>query len=308
MLRKLLILPILIFAQVICGSANEKDTKLIENRKKPILHIITSGRTGSVVLMRAIEAQGDYSQSQGGERIEIFNEPGAPAQALITVPELYDEWFLPTSQNDNKIIAKGIVNISKKRAVCIKDNGDPAKLFLEQNPEFVKRDNVNFVFLIREPGDVISSFYRAHGKFEADQIQWINLKSVMEIHELVSKHTDNIKIVFTHNLIARPSQTMQEIMGFGGLPFSEAAMKWESHGEKFDGKSWNDPKHEDKIKAMHKDAACSTCFKQMHAYEKNADGTPTFSEAGPQYRGTMHAAYKQFLVAYKYFNEQAARQ
>lgn len=273
----------------------------IGEERQPIIHIVTFGRTCSTLLMRAIQAQGDYQKANGGKETIIYNEPGAAAYAHKHTPEICDEWLKPDAIHDNKLLAQHILEHSRKNPVCVKGTGGPAKDFLSENPDYVNQSNVFFIFLIRDPGDVISSLYRATRKFVDDSKLWINPNDVKETHQLVAKTRKNIKILFTQDLLANPAQHMRQIMEFAGLKFSKAAMQWPSLGRDFDGKVWHDCKKKDKIDIFHSSARDSTHFKQTNKYNKKAGGIPTFAEAEEQYRPTMIQAYNEFKASYDYF-------
>lgn len=282
-----------------CLTSNLLATDVPKENIKPIVHIVSTGRSGSTLLFLALQRQLEHA----GKPSSLYNEPGITAFAKKhETKEFYEDWYYANAPFDNIEIAKGIVSDSAKNYVCVKGVSDPCKEFLQQNVWYAKLPNVHFVFLIRKPADLLLSLYRIYPEMRYEDKQWVSLDGVQQAFEIAGKVNTNIHILFFEDLVKHPRNIINSLCERVGYPFSERALTWQALGDNFWGENWHEKKIEKRFEQFHGTLRKCTGFKKPTQYKHDACGQTVFSDViDDQKRLMLRKINKEFLPAYNFF-------
>lgn len=174
--------------------------------------------------------------------------------------------------------------------------------YLNEHHEIMSDPNIHFLFLIRNPQDVICSFYLRLGYIIDDFTFLIGHKACYEILDLVRRFgTNKPYIVCADELCRNPAKIVQAMCAALNIPFFEQMLYWENLGDSFTGQTeWCELKKPHMLHAWHEQAIISTGFTPIKTYDRDTEGNPTFIEIlNEEDRAACFSAYSENLPFYK---------
>lgn len=287
---KRILLLFLLLAPLSCFAEPEK-----------VVYLISPPRSLSVAFMRMIEARGDFS---------IYHEPSL-------VPYVYAQSLSPSvdwgkTGGFDWLHGEGVESFDKvKRAifsetsnVFVKEISFHLEPFLDD--ELIQKENVYFVFLLRNPHHSILSFYNRLGFIPPDFDAAVGYKAAHTIFQrVVALGARPPLILLSEEVASHPETAQQQFCDYVGVPFQEEALSWNDLGTEFQGqREWHEVKRNERTHHWHADAIHSTGFRPLRQYEVDPFGQPTFSEVeDPHHRQACLQAYVDHLPYYLIFKE-----
>ncbi len=236
----------------------------------------------------------------------VYNEPLLWPYTKIHIPELVEHWYYSDAIDTYPRFFSEIALDLQEKNVFIKDMAACIPEYLSKYPEYAKRPDVHFTFLVRNPHSVCISLYRktleSLGDEAIEQLEhYVGIEELYQTYEIVSKTSPNkVMIMKSEDLVENPSKTIGAYCQHYQIPFDETKLTWKSHGENFTGvKEWHEAKLPPHTQHWHKNAIMSSGFVKPTTYEVDAKGNPTFSEiTNKKHREIMRKIYEKNLVYY----------
>ena len=274
------------------------------SKKNKIVYMISPPRSLSVAFLRMMEARGDFS---------VMNEPSLASWCLANQQKFGQEWFkedTPKSFNEVKNV------IFKKAAtsnVFVKEISSIVKDFLVHDTELLQADNVQFIFLVRNPHHSVLSFYKKDKLMrkeikEEDFCHALGYKELYEAFSHIKTHSINRPcIVLSEDLYTHTEATAKALSTFLNVPFKQDSLEWQRLSDNFLGETWDEVKPQGIMNIWHDDAIKSSGFKQPSVYKVDQQGKPTFEEVTDgAHRTICENVYKQSLYFYNKLLEKDA--
>lgn len=245
---------------LLVGSSN---CVLAENK---IVYLISPPRSLSTAFLRMIEGRGDFI---------IINEPSVRIMEKNNTNKYYKNTLTSFDQVKEKILHE-----SKTSNVFVKEISRSVKDFLLQDQNLVKKENIYFIFLVRNPHHSIISFYKKILHIFPNFSDIIGYESTYEILKYVQKNSPNKPlIILSEDLYNNPSQTIEEFCQSCDLDWNQNALHWTNLGDDFTGQNeWNETKQKAQTYHWHGDAIKSSGFITPHMYATDKNGIATFEE------------------------------
>ena len=242
--------------------------------KKPsnkIIYLITPPRSLSVAFTRMMQERGDH---------EVFHEPSQYAYDMCYYPDIAEAWYKKDSYATFNDVKTALYIGAAKKPVFAKEISFAVEEFLEKNLDFIKDENVQFAFLMRNPHHAVISFYKKLNYIPSEFDFLIGYESLNHIFQLVLEYSKNKPvIIFTEDLYNNPEGTVEAFCSAVGIPFLPHSLHWSNLGSEFDGKDeWHELKYKEFVHHWHGDAIQSTGFAKPLQYELDSQGKPTFAE------------------------------
>lgn len=263
-----------------------------------IIYLISSPRSLSVAFTRMMQARGDFS---------IFHEPCECAFNTITWPDMAQKVYKEASPKTFDAAKQVILQEALEKPVFVKEIVTGAKHFLMNDEAFVSKPQVYFVFLVRCPHAIITSFCKARlslrpdVQLPSDFSYRIGCQPLYELfHFIQEKAVHPPLLILTEDLYNNPIQTVQAFCKHVDIPYDEKAMHWQDLGSDFDGsQAWHEYKHKDTVHRWHGNAIHSTGFARPAHYDSDDQGNPTFKEVKLDWQEIAHTCYEENMIYYK---------
>lgn len=264
-----------------------------------IVYLVSPPRSLSVAFLRMMQARGDFT---------IFHEPSALPCSLGLPHNPIGSWFRPEAPRTFAEVKRRIFSAAEKSPVFVKEISFHLRDFLLQDPELIRNPNIQFVFLLRDPHSSTLSFYKKSiPDFPFPGFsKLVGYEATFDIFQAVQKQGAHPPIfIRTEDLHTHPRETVQELCRKLDIPFLEKSLYWEKLDDQFDAlQEWHEYKLPQYVRQWHLDAIQSEGFSLPGQYEKDVQGTPTFSEIKDLgHQKICKEAYEENLSSYKKFIE-----
>lgn len=262
----------------------------------PIVILISPPRSCSTAFLRMMHARGDFV---------CLHEHMTVVYGLSHHYDIVKDWYrkemnIPQSYAD---ITKTITTAAEKSPVFAKEMTIPVDEFLQQQPDFLTKKNVFFIFLVRNPHHSIVSFYKGHDeKIFGEFPTWISTKSTHALFEKIKTTGYNQPlIVCAEDLYTNPEQTAKGVCKYLSLSFVPSMINWRKLSNDFTGaQDWHELKVKDVNNHWHSKAIESTQFTKPTQYAVDTQGQPTFEEVtNLEDKETCKKIYEESM---KYYN------
>ncbi len=256
-----------------------------------IICLVSPPRSLSVGFLRMMEARGDF---------KIYHEPTISVYHRVNGLRFSDDWFREGAFQTFDEVKEAIFNENSN--VFVKEMSFSLNEVIDE--DFMKRPNVYFVFLFRNPHDAIVSFYKKLGRIVEDFQVACGYKAAHEVfHKIIDSGARRPLVLSSEELGANPEKVVKTFCDYVGIPFIEQALSWENLGSNFGGyEEWHETKRTDHTQHWHGEAIQSTKFVPLKSYEVDDKGNPTFSEIKSlEDRKECEKAYLTNLPYYLFF-------
>ena len=153
---------------------------------------MSSPRSMSTMFLRMMESRGDF---------EIYSEPTVTIYCREHLPIYTPEWEWEDNFKTFSDVKKSVFSDLERSHIFIKDLGYTAYESLVQDRDFLKDTRVYFLFLIRNPHEILLSFYAKLGMVIDGQSNMVSLKTLYHEYELIKKLNPNgVKIIFSDDV------------------------------------------------------------------------------------------------------------
>jgi len=211
-----------------------------------------------------------------------MNEPaiypfimGSPSDRDLT-----QGWFHTASYATFEDMKRHILQLATGSHVFVKEISFFVEDFLLHDDEFVSNPNIQFVFLIRNPHNLIISYYNKYLKIVPNFSHFVGSRSSYNIYQGIKEKAKNpIIILSAEDLCNHPEETAQQLFSSLSIPFHDKCLRWQNLGDNFSGvNEWNEVKVRERLYHWHDHAIHSTCFEPITENRLDAEGKPTFEE------------------------------
>lgn len=235
-----------------------------------IIVLISPPRSLSVAFLRMMQARGDFV---------IFHEPTQSVYNRQHYEDFSKGWFREDSPRTFAEVKNRILEQAQKAPVFVKEMSFALREFLIKD-DFIKKQNVYFVFLIRNPHSVVISFYNKFRDKSEDFKYWIGYQAAYELFEEIQMKAFNAPyLMFSEELAEDPQKVIKHFCNYVDIPFKEEALAWQDLGSNFIGvDEWHESKEKELVHHWHGEAIKSTGFGKLAHYEIDKNNQPTFSE------------------------------
>lgn len=245
----------------------------LEAKQGKIIYLISTPRSCSTVCLRMMEASGEFL---------VMNEPAIYPfiKSSKADSDLTKGWFHKSSYQTFDEMKQHILKLATNSNVFVKEISFFVEDFLLHDNEFVSNPNIQFIFLIRNPHNLIISYYKKYLEIVPNFSHYIGSRSSYNIYQGIKNKAKNpIIILFAEDLCNHPKETAQKLFSSISIPFHDKCLKWQDLGEDFSGISeWGEIKVQEKLYHWHDRAIRSICFEPITENRINAQGQPTFEE------------------------------
>lgn len=248
-----------------------------------IVYLISTSRSCSTVCMRMMEATGEFV---------VMNEPGIYPfiNSNKGDRELTDGWldiFQGPLDETFDEMKRHIIKLASESNVFVKEISFFVEDFLLHDDEFVSNPDIQFVFLIRNPHNLIISFYKKFLEIVPKFSYYVGCRSSYNIYQSIKNKTKHpIIILSAEDLCNHPKETAEQFFSDLSIPFQDKCLQWSDLGDDFTGVAeWNEVKIREKLHRWHDHAIHSTSFEPITENQVDAEGKPTFEEiTNPSHR------------------------
>lgn len=248
-------------------------TQHLDAAQGKIIYLISTPRSCSTVCLRMMEASGEFV---------VMNEPAIYPFITSSSADrtLTEGWFHSSSYETFDEMKRHIINQASESNVFVKEICFFVEDFLLHDNEFVSNPNVHFVFLIRNPHDLIISYYKKYLEIIPNFSHYVGSRSSYNIYEGIKNKVKNpIIILSAEDLCNNPEKTVPQLFSSLSIPFHDKCLQWENLGENFSGvNEWGEVKVREKLYHWHDHAIRSTCFEPITKNHVDVEGKPTFEE------------------------------
>lgn len=272
-------------------------TAIIAEEK--IIYMIAMPRSSSTAFLRMMHARGDFA---------VMNEPSLYVFCKKYNPSSAKSAFTSNAKETHAEVITEVLERAKRQSVFVKDMGFFSPGDFIHDVDFMRRSNVHFVFLVRNPHNSIISFYNVFQTVIDSFSDCIGCKASYEIYQSVKKMGANPPlIIFSEDLYDYPQETVERFCHQLNIPFKEEFLHWKNLGENFSGfEEWNEIKLPSKLKQWHSTAIQSEGFQPARKNNVDSNGCPTFIEIeNLQDRKKCQEAYKENVIFYQKFIDEA---
>ncbi len=186
--------------------------------------VLTHPRSLSTVFERVLVEQINGHQN-GNNVCNLIHEPfsslyyfkdglASPVAANL----LSDNGFLTVED-----IKSSILNSAHPYTV-VKDMGYHVYPYIYNDDDFLKRDDLKFIILVRDPKKAIASHYEMNNGMSYDEIGYEKLGQML--YKLKKVRNDNILVINADDLEQNTELTVQTVCKYIGIPYSKASLKW----------------------------------------------------------------------------------
>lgn len=262
----------------------------IEPTKSKAIYLISTPRSCSTAFLRMMHARGDF---------EVFNEPG-----VITYFSIHKTKKLATYHEVEKSIAQKMI---PSQNIFVKELGYAACEYLLPDSDFLKHQDYNVVFLVRNPHNALISHYKKtnFGVMKNLLQDILSYKKLYELfQEFKQKTMKQPWIILSEELVVHPRKILTQFCYHTGIPFKEESLSWQQLGKDFSfKKEWNCDNPPHCASHWHDSAMASTGFEsRVTSYAVDEDGQPTFEEIeNLEHRTFYKQLYDENLPYYKLF-------
>jgi hypothetical protein len=259
-----------------------------------IIFMVSPPRSASTGFLRMMEARGDFA---------LFNEPSL--MAFFSNNEIggkYREHAGRSWQEVKKIIFEK----AEHSPVFVKEMSFAVYDFIMHDEEFIKSEQVNFVFLLRNPHDALLSFYERTYQFFDRLVpgrfaDLASYKNCLEMYIKIKESASNKPLIIkAEDLYHQPLKVVSAFCSAKKIPFKEEALSWQKLDKNFDGDLWHEIKYAPFTYHWHSDAMQSTQFDKLALYDKDESNNPTFKEiSNAHHQELCKAIYLDNMQAYK---------
>ncbi len=196
-----------------------------------IIYLISMPRSLTTVFERSMKARGD---------LVIVHEPFWQMyikESLNMRPEVCDGMGPIAKQSEDfDDVLNGLDNLaaSTEKSVFVKDFVGRTLDEFRRRPNYVKRPDVQFVLLFREPEKTVLSYLSNFRSLPHEVAPLFHPRSAICYDKLLEfhQHLTEIRghsplVIHGPALLVDPRATMQKVCTAVGLPFSEKAFTWE---------------------------------------------------------------------------------
>lgn len=254
-----------------------------------IIYLISPPRSLSVAFLRMMQARKDF---------EVFEEPSIRAYNELHCPGL--DWWNNSSLKTFEAVKKAILDAELHGNVFAKEMIFSVYDFLLHD-ELITKSNVYVVFLMRNPHDTISSFYRVTGEIVNGFSDFVDYQLLYDLFCFVKERGGNLPfIIKSEDLIQHPEQTVRTFCNKVGISFLPQSLTWQDLGSTFVGeKEWHENQNKKIMHMWNGDAIRSEKFHQPRRYHVDVNGNPTFQETkSEEDRAICLKAYEKALPIY----------
>lgn len=271
-----------------------------------IIYMISTARSLSTVFARYMAGRGDF---------RVYNEPAFPPflqKNAETYPMFVPYFKEGTLQTTHAEVQENLLHQAILQNIFIKEMPFLAQSFLQDNLTFIQNPQVQFVFLIRNPHDVLISFNKCWplSQKEANiQEPALDYELLYNLYAMITKHTTKKPyIIISENICSETSTTIQNFCTATNIPFDPSQLSWNDAGDNFNVSIWEEAKKADPVKHWHENALRSTGFQQVKSSKRKLDEykIPTFEEIeNSEGRSLALTLYTKNFPFYKKFLEEA---
>jgi hypothetical protein len=264
----------------------------MNNSDNKIIYLISSPQSLDVAFLRMMQARGDFA---------LFHEPSQCAFNLKAWPELAQIIYRADAPKTFQETQRRITEHAQTRPVFVKEMAFAVHDFFMNNHALVTRPNVYFVFLVRNPHEVIISYCSKALNIPADLSARVSCKAIYELCGLVRRcGARQPLLIFADELAQNPARVVQRFSEYCGIEYDARALHWSDLGPDFDGAvEWHEYKLPEFVQRWHGEAIKSIGFCQLQAYAVDSQGNPTFEEVPAEHRDQFVRAYQENLQYYQ---------
>ena len=212
----------------------------------------------------------------------VLNEPFTSAFVFTTqnTHTLPSNWCHENAPHTFEEVLQKILLMAESGPVFVKEESYALVDYLKSNPSLMQNANVHFIFLVRNPHDALSSYYKNHKKIFDNFSYLAGFEQCYKIFKMVQVYGAHKPIIIcAEDLYSKPYETAQCMCTTLNIPFLERMLQWEDLGDSFTGiTEWGEVKNPELTHYWHGAAINSTTFHKPNSYEVDAQGNPTFSE------------------------------
>lgn len=257
------------------------------NAQHKIIYLIAPPRSLSTAFLRMMDARKDFA---------IMNEPSQAAwhasEGHSFATNMYDKKAGKTFAQ----VKARIYKEAEKSNLFVKEMSYAVHQFLLHDKEFTSNPNVQFVFLLRNPHDIIMSYYRklSDNDFKTFNFpELVGCRASYEMYQHLKQHGVRMPyIISAEDIYADPDQAIRGYCAAVGIPHKPEALHWEKLGKNFSGKQeWGEIKGLHATQIWHDAALQSTGFGKPAQNKVDAQGLPTFEEIHEKHKEICWDAY-----------------
>lgn len=264
----------------------------------PIIYIVSPPRCRSTILFRALQAQGLF---------EAFHEPSQAVFDKEFCGEYTVDWFKDNAFQSYDEIKETIIDKGKIGPVLVKEVSFACSNIngCLNDVEYLSNPNIHFIFLIREPLEVVTSLYkRIETEFLDDFSTYTGYAQLECIYRLTKQHNPN-RIRFIRNEeFSHPYKLLKSILKPHGLHHNIKTV-WPSLGPDFDGNSWHEQKVPKMMQYWHGVAINSTSINYVQSNIQTVDDLMLTIK--PEHQQLVLDGYKEALIVYTRLNRPILR-
>lgn len=273
------------------------------NAQHKIIYLIAPPRSMSTAFLRMMDARNDFA---------IINEPSQAAWHSAEGHAFANNWYDKKAGKTFEQVKARIYQQAAKSDVFVKEMSYAVHQFLLHDKEFTSNPNVQFVFLVRNPHDIILSYYR---KMSDNDFKMFNFSELVggrasyEIYEHLKQHGVRTPcIVVAEDIYGNPDKAIREYCAAVDIPHKPEALHWEKLGKDFSGKQeWGEIKGQNATQNWHDAVLQSTGFGTPAQNKVDAQGRPTFEEVKDALKSICRDAYNTNMDYYiRMLEEKAA--
>ena len=270
--------------------------------EKKIVFLISPPRSLSTAFLRMMDSRGDFN---------TFNEPSIYIyiKYLAEKDKKYENgksWYYDNAPRSHQEVQKQILESAKTENTFIKEMGFSIINYHCNNMEMMKKENVYFVFLIR---NIHHTFLSEYKKLQVDYLieEVYDYEALYNFYNIIKKYGKNMPYVIqSEDLYQNTKTSIQGFCNHIGIKYLPESLSWNSidNPEKVQN-SWHEIKPADVTLYWHEDALKSTGFHKPNEYEVDEQGEPTFSEIkNIEHKRTLENLYKKQMPHYQRISSQ----
>ena len=230
-----------------------------------IVFLISPPRSLSTAFLRMIQARGDF---------QVMQEP------FTTASRTAQDQKSPEVLRSFELVKNEILKKAETSHVFVKEISQWVKDCFLNDKDFLKRDNVYFIFLARNPHHATLSLCKKRKPEEVEQgiiSKFAAYEALYTIFTHIKNHAINSpRIILAEDLYTDVKSSNQTLCNYLKIPYLEDALQWSPLGSNFSGKSWDHASNDNM--AWHQDVLNSSSIHMPTQYKVDINGNPTFEE------------------------------
>lgn len=195
-----------------------------------------------------------------------------------------------------------ITSLAAQQNTFVKEECFVANHYL-YNEDIIKLPNTYTVFLLRDPHQIILSFYNKNKKgFSKVYAEFESMWKLFEYIKSVNLRQPHI--IYAEDLVKDPHKIVKQFCDYADIPFKEESLQWEDLSQNFkNDKIWYDTPYARFSKLWHGNALSTPGFIDMNrTYAFDGNGKPTFEEIEDEKaRELCLKFYEEMIPYYKLF-------